>query len=428
MATELTCLLTVHGIGFQQPPVGDQAGYADQFHTLLAAPTALGSALGNDPNRLAGPVYVQSCWDGSRTAGLDRLGTRTATGGIDISLAPLVAAPAEQQPQPRYAHVALVYSDLEDTGPRPGSTVDTLARATVSFGRYAHPLAGAGMIVGDLAELLHHHPRPAGRSDRSSLRARTDVNTRAATASHQPHDLLRHTLLAHGPQPIRDDLGVLTALENDVASYVCRNDLRQRLYGFVAEALYRLSHRDDVDVIVLNTHSQGTVLAFDVLSRNAPNKVRALVTAGSPLRKYVDLFAWGTDAGQMGQLDPGFRWLNVYDERDPVADPLAPPSTWRLGEPIPTGEDTLFHFVKDRRDLDEKHNCPTRDHVVDNLTYSLGGGLRAHNYWDNDKQFIPLLSGLMQSVTPVPPDQGAARQELLAQASERHSSGSQWRP
>jgi hypothetical protein len=209
--TALTCVLTVHGIGFQQPSIGKQAGYADQLHTLLVG--ELGQELG------------------------DRLGTRTAAGDIDISGAPLVAEP-DMEPKPRFAQVALVYSDLEDRATRLGSTTDTLARATVSFGHYAHLLAGVGMIVGDLAELLHRHSGQGGRPGQPSL------------------------------------------------------------YGFVAEALYRLSHREDVGAIVLNTHSQGTVLAFDVLSRDVLDKVRALVTAGSPPRKYVDLFAWGTDAGQ----------------------------------------------------------------------------------------------------------------------------------
>ena len=71
--------------------------------------------------------------------------------------------------------------------------------------------------------------------------------------------------------------------------------LRQRVRSFVTEALLRLAHRTDVDGIIVNSHSQGTVVAFDVL-RDFPvvdkDRIQALVTAGSPLRKYVDLGIW----------------------------------------------------------------------------------------------------------------------------------------
>jgi hypothetical protein len=77
--TPLTCVLTVHVIGFQQPPSDGHAGYADRLHALLGAVVALGQELGNDPKREAGPVYVQKvrcpavrnirwCWETSPVA------------------------------------------------------------------------------------------------------------------------------------------------------------------------------------------------------------------------------------------------------------------------------------------------------------------------------------------------------------------------
>jgi hypothetical protein len=43
------CVVTVHGIGFQQPPKDGQPGYADALHEHLRKP--LGDRLGDDPER-----------------------------------------------------------------------------------------------------------------------------------------------------------------------------------------------------------------------------------------------------------------------------------------------------------------------------------------------------------------------------------------
>src|SRR5260370_17720581 len=121
-------------------------------------------------------------------------------------------------------------------------------------------------------------------------------------------------------------------LEEDVACYVCHNEERERVRSFVFEALLRLASRNDVGAIVLNTHSNGTVIALDVI-RNLPPpaaaKIKAFITVGSPLRKYIDLFHWGQ---QIECLDPIKPWYNFWDEYDPVADPLEPPITWRRGD------------------------------------------------------------------------------------------------
>src|SRR5438552_443688 len=136
-AMALTCLVTIHGIGFQQPPREGVAGYADGLHEHLR--DGLGASLGDDPNRDRGPVYVQSTW------------------------------PPEDPP-----------------------------------------------------------PGPTGL------------------------------------------LGMLRQIEDDVAAYVARNELRERLRAFVREALTRLLLREDVARVVVNGHSNGTVVAFDVLSQLPP--------------------------------------------------------------------------------------------------------------------------------------------------------------
>jgi hypothetical protein len=183
--------------------------------------------------------------------------------------------------------------------------------------------------------------------------------------------------------------GLLRSLENDVAAYVYRNDLRERVRGFVRQSLLHLVAREDVRAVVVNSHSQGTVLAFDVLKDPAiarSGKIRLFVTAGSPLRKYVDLFHWGTDAGATG----GVEWLNFVDECDPVADQLEPPADWRRGDPLPTPMNkTLFEVLHSDGTISAVR---IQDTPVDNVANSLGMDLRAHNYWDNAVDFVPALA------------------------------------
>jgi hypothetical protein len=193
-------------------------------------------------------------------------------------------------------------------------------------------------------------------------------------------------------------LAVLRSLENDVASYVCKNELRERVRSFVHEALLRLAARDDVEGIVVNSHSQGTVVAYDVLRTLPPSataKVRAFITAGSPLRKYVDLFSWGTEAGYVEDLRGP--WTNFWDPLDPVADPLEPPEDWRRGTPVPDrGPSSLFQVTDNLTGF--LRPVPISDRQVDNVINS-GGDLPAHNYWDNDPEFVRPLAQILTDAT-----------------------------
>jgi hypothetical protein len=185
-----------------------------------------------------------------------------------------------------------------------------------------------------------------------------------------------------------------------VATYVCRDDLRERVRSFVRDALHRICYRDDVSGVVVNAHSNGTVIAFDVMRQLTPiaaRQLRHIVTSGSPLRKYVDLFTWGTDAGSIENMPDPKRWTNFWDERDPVADPLAPGREWLRGRPLPTSpaSDSLFRQVSDSGDVAP---LPIDDRLVDNLSHSSGGGLQAHNYWDNDSQVVQPLADVLRQL------------------------------
>jgi hypothetical protein len=395
-------LLTVHGIGFQQPPTRERPGYADELHDHLRA--KLGADLGEDPNRPAqdeapdrkpgGPIYVRSEVDGSRDAGLARLAPDQ----------PLVK-------EGRIAHVALVYSPSEPLGAQPGSTLDAAVRALLAHQHYTSALGALRMVLRDAWAALHETP---AAETTSSLRPRTDP-----AASHvRPHA---------GPGPAAGDgdqpAGILRALEDDVATYVARNDLRERVRGFVEAALLALLDRPDVEGIVVNAHSHGTVVCWDVLCRlpffswqrgdgAAPDRrwpvVRALVTAGSPIRKYVDLFAWGPLVGQMtaliGRQEIPFAWSNFWDPDDPVADPLDPASAWRPGQPLEAHrkEDAGLLLARDPGGGPTAH-VAVDEHAVDNVHCSAGGGLQAHDYWNNRTQFVAPLGQLLQATPTATP-------------------------
>ncbi len=387
----VTCMVTIHGIGFQQPPFGGMPGYADDLHARLSQ--HLGAMLSDDPERSRsqrgenGPIYVQSCWPPATDhieQGLARLGEWRGDDKrrIDTSRAPLGDG------QGRIAHVALVYSRLEGQGPETGSALITGSMVAFSLAHYTHISGLLHMLFYDTQSILEH-TMPSGAMPAPGLHIRSDPgfmpNTHSA-GNRRPG----------GP------LSILTELENDVAAYICRDELRERIRSFVLDALLRLACRDDVSGIFINAHSNGTIVAFDVLRRLPPfalAKIQAFVTAGSPLRKYVDLFRWGRHIENTINIKA---WQNFWDPADPVADPLAPPANWRRGDPWQANSalsaQTLFQFINSTTGATA--NIAVIDNEVDNVKYSHDGGMPAHNYWDNDLQFVrPLAETLRQAAT-----------------------------
>src|SRR5438094_78317 len=389
---KVTCLVTIHGIGFQDPD--DDArqirGYADDLHCALKGELPDGY-LSDDPHReISGDIYVRSDPSGGndRAEGLKRLGTRRADGTTDPTGAEFIKS---GQDAARLAHVALVYCNSEDWQHlHIGSAVDGLARALVASGRYLSIVTSPGWLCRIVRGLrLHSSPR-------ASLQRRGDLKKQ--------------------PSPGGSGTAtVLWGLINDTCAYICENNLRTRVRGFVWEALVRLAQRDDVEAVVINAHSQGTVVALDALSGLEPNigqKVQALITAGSPLRKYVDLFAWGDRLNRPVRLRWQEAWINFWDPADPAADPLRPPPSWKAGAnpDICRPEGTLFEAL----DPNWGNALPVwvKDIEVNNLKWSKGGGLQAHNYWDNGHDYIPKVSDFILSVVSAAPEPVVTRSAL----------------
>lgn len=386
MAQGLVCLVTVHGVGFEEAPENGQPGYADTLHDGLSR--VLGSdTLGDDPGdtdpALAekapprhGPVYVQSRWppdSNDREHGLQRLDQPLVIGDQPI------------------AHVALVYTHLEPLDPHAGSGTIALAMSVVAALRYATFRGGLHVIR---ALLLPSRPQQSPQAKAPALRART-LTPRWHPGGHTllPPFHKRTGAPRSNPTGLR---AVVLNLQNDVCTYVARDDLRQSVRDFVHAALLRLASRPDVAAIVLNGHSNGTVVAFDAARSLPPAcaaKLRWFVTAGSAMRKYGVLFNWDAEVGRLHAIDG---WTNFWDRQDPVADPLTPGRSWRRGRELPRQDGRSGFFFWDDPDSGERSFVPLEDREVDNVHNGGGGGLPAHDYWRNKEQFVRPLAEILK--------------------------------
>ncbi len=405
--TKITCIVTIHGIGFQQAPSEGVAGYADDLHKHLCCELnkdgveLLSDDPDHRPHQMIGsvPIYVESAWPpGSfcREDGLKRLGT-----WVDDDRRAVSHKRREDPKQElvngnaRVAHVALVYSRMQGEGPRLGASIITLARTIANLRRYGRAGTLVKTLYLDLIQPLlkrfwtKMRGRPLYRPSVAvpSLRVREDNQKNATGKGSAPHH----------PSGF---VAILRQLENDVAAYICDNGSRQRVRSFVLDALLRLALRDDVSAIILNTHSNGTLIGLDVVQELPPlaaKKIRAIITAGSPIRKYVDLFTWGEYLALEHMMAPWLaQWWNFYDERDIVADRLLPSAGWKRGtEPT---EKQLMGIYQTADPGGEIIQILINDIPVNNVKNSPGGGIPAHNYWDNTEEFIPQFAEIVRNV------------------------------
>jgi hypothetical protein len=154
---------------------------------------------------------------------------------------------------------------------------------------------------------------------------------------------------------------------NDVASYVANNGVRLAIMDRLSSALFAARTDHPQAHIILGAHSQGTIIAYDVLrllGAQLPD-LSVWVTMGCPLGWYLNFASWG--ANEL-EIQSGMRWLNLYDPQDIVGKALAGIVTW----PAPVPEDVN----------------------VDNV----GHGLDAHDHWNNPavvEQYFQIIQGYL---------------------------------
>ena len=375
-------LVTIHGIGFQLRPSAPnvQDGYADALHAALGRELPAGM-LGDDPNRPAGPVYVESSWPAGSDKtepGLARLGTWKGN-SVDIERAPLVRGAAS------VAHVALVYSRLEEQSE---DTIALLGLGLLGGSGISHYATVGSIIRMAFRDIRAMHVKPGASTPSLSPReSASDHRGFLSRVFHHPSPA------ASTPNANAEPTNTFRQVQDDIAAYVVRNEHRERVRAFIRDAVSRVAARPDVDGVIVNGHSNGCVMAFDFLAAMSPPqapKVRAVITSGCPLRKYVDFMDWGTDARSFG-LVRNNSWTNFYDEVDPVADPMQPPATWKR-------EDTAGGpglFVRYDPVTGTQSPVAVTDIKVDNVGAGVGGGLPAHNYWDNIDGFVKPAAGIV---------------------------------
>ena len=139
---------------------------------------------------------------------------------------------------------------------------------------------------------------------------------------------------------------------HDVAGYVSNNGLRSQILNRLGSKLYELHDRYSQASVILGSHSQGTMVSYDVLRLVGSRmpRLRTWVTMGCPLAWYANCAKWGRE---ILNVSPNLTWLNYFDDQDPVGKALAPLISW----PAPKPEDS----------------------DVDNT----GHGLHAHDHWHN---------------------------------------------
>jgi hypothetical protein len=138
---------------------------------------------------------------------------------------------------------------------------------------------------------------------------------------------------------------------DDIGNYLARNGVRTAVQNVLHSKLGDAERLKGP--VLLVSHSQGTVISYDVLRQAGGNypHLHTWITMGSPLRKfYLSNLKWGKK--QLG-MPSDLRWVNLYDPKDFVGNELKGALEW--ASPVP------------------------EDHMVDNVK-NAGG---AHNHWKN---------------------------------------------
>ena len=80
-----------------------------------------------------------------------------------------------------------------------------------------------------------------------------------------------------------------------------------------------------------------------------------------------------------------------------MADPLVPPAGWLRGAQAPLPDQLgLYQFISP--DTGAIERASIQDLQIDNVKNSTGGGLQAHNYWDNGPEFVQPLAQILKDL------------------------------
>jgi hypothetical protein len=153
----------------------------------------------------------------------------------------------------------------------------------------------------------------------------------------------------------------------DVANYIGNNRIRIAIQECLAKVLAAKQAAHPDATMILGSHSQGTIISYDVLRLmlgELPG-LKVWVSMGCPLGWYIDGASWGSNELEMVAA---LRWLNWYDPQDIVGKDLKSLTNWSPAVP---------------EDVD-----------IDNV----GHGLDAHDHWHNPEvvnQYVQLIRAVL---------------------------------
>ena len=95
----------------------------------------------------------------------------------------------------------------------------------------------------------------------------------------------------------------------------------RKIRKVVIDAIQKAQDENAAGVVLVG-HSLGSVIAYDVVRENLhsekPLRIKTLITLGSPLDWVMDIRK-AEDEMEDGNCSlPGVKWINIYDEEDPV--------------------------------------------------------------------------------------------------------------
>jgi hypothetical protein len=155
----------------------------------------------------------------------------------------------------------------------------------------------------------------------------------------------------------------------DVGNYVAHNGVRTAVQNVLHACLGQAQAREAELPVILVSHSQGTIISYDVLRQAGANypALRTWITMGCPLRKYFAFpLEWGRQ--QLG-LPAGLRWLNLYDQMDIVGRELRGAVDWTSPEP----DDRVVDNARNAADAhDHWHNPEVVKAVAAEIVRLLG--------------------------------------------------------
>ena len=128
--------------------------------------------------------------------------------------------------------------------------------------------------------------------------------------------MTRQSLFDDIRQPLVN--GFMRWLVKDTAAYFFKPDVREEIKQRLISKIPK-----DGEPFVLVAHSQGTIISFDVLSKDLAEgraDLALYATLGSPLGLHDVIIDMKTELGLDTEVPPGVRmWHNFADRLDPVA-------------------------------------------------------------------------------------------------------------